>query len=267
VLVRGGPVVVLQAASTAVVIATAIPVEGNRAFAVGRFTDALVGGLIGLAVTVVLPANPLREVLRVADPLLGGLSETLSRLATALRLRDAALAGQALAQAHGLAVSVDQLDQTVHVSQEVAALAPARWSSRGVLGVLDAALPHVDSAVRDTRVLARQTTSALERGDIIPPGLDTALDECATAVEVLRRAVASGGDLAAARAAALRAAQAATAAMDHTAGMLAQTVAGQIRLVAGDVLFATGLTNEDVADALPGLPQPVRRRARRQESR
>jgi hypothetical protein len=262
VLVRGGPVVVLQAASTAVIIATAIPVEGSRAFAVGRFTDAIVGGLIGLAVTALLPANPVREVIGVASPLLGSLAETLSRVGGALRDRDQGLAWEALATSHGLQVSVEQLAQTIDVSHEVAMLAPARWNTRGVLGVLDKALPHVEGAVNDTRVLARQTAAALERGDVIPPGLDTAVDECGSAVEVLRRAIVSGGDLAAARAAATRAAQAATEALDHTAGMLAQTVAGQIRLVAADVLYATGLTAEDVADALPSLPAPVSRRAR-----
>jgi uncharacterized membrane protein YgaE (UPF0421/DUF939 family) len=262
VLVRGGPVVVLQASSTAVVIATLLPSDGDAAYALGRFVDALVGGVVGLAVTVLLPANPVREVVRVAGPMLAGLAETLSRLARALRERDETLATDALASSHGLQVSVEQLTQTVEASHEIAVLAPARWSARGVLGVLDAALPHADAAVRDTRVLARQTAAALERGDVIPPGLDAAVDECAAAVDVLRRAVDSGGDLAAARAAAIRAAQAATEAMQHTAGMLAQTVAGQIQLVAADVLYATGLTTDDVRDLLPGLPEPVSRRSR-----
>ncbi len=263
VLVRGGPVVVLQASSTAVVIATlAIPAD-ERAFSVGRFVDALVGGAVGLLVTVLLPANPLREVVRVASPLLAGLSETLARLGRALREREPALAGEALAESHGLQVSVEQLAQTIEASAEIAALAPARWSTRGTLGVLEDALPHAEAAVRDTRVLARQTVAALERGDVIPPGLDTALEECATAVDVLKRAVESGGNLAAARTAAVRAAEAATEALAHTAGMLAQTVAGQIRAVAADVLYATGLTADDVADALPGLPEPASRRARR----
>jgi hypothetical protein len=74
--------------------------------------------------------------------------------------------------------------------------------------------------------------------------------------------VDSGGDLATARAAAVRAAQAATEAMAHTAGMLAQTVAGQISAVAADVLYATGLTEQDVIHLLPDLPRPVSRRSR-----
>jgi hypothetical protein len=60
----------------------------------------------------------------------------------------------------------------------------------------------------------------------------------------------------------VRAAQAATEALDHTAGMLAQTIAGQTRAVAADVLYATGLTSDDVSDVLPGLPEPVSRRRR-----
>jgi uncharacterized membrane protein YgaE (UPF0421/DUF939 family) len=263
VLVRGGPVIVLQASSTAVVIATVLPAAGgDQAFAVGRFVDALVGGAVGLAVTVLLPANPLREVVRVAGPLLGGLAEALTRLATALRERDQEMAGTALAEAHGLQVSVEQLAQTVRASHELAVLAPARWSARGTLGLLEDALPYADAAVRDTRVLARQTLAALQRGDAIPPGLDAAIDECAVAVTLLQRAVDSGGDLGSARSAAVRAAQSASEALAHTAGMLAQTVAGQIRAVASDVLYATGLTADDVYDLLPDLPQPISRRSR-----
>lgn len=262
VLVRGGPVLVLQASSTAVIIVALVPLGGEQAFAVGRFLDALVGGVVGLAVTVLLPANPLRQVVRVAGPLLGGLADTLTKLGAALRERDPDLAGEALAESHGLQVSVEQLAQTVHASHEVAVLAPARWSLRGTLGVIEEALPYADAAVRDTRVLARHAQSALQRGDTIPPGLDVAIDECALAVQVLQRAVDSGGDLAAARTAAVQAAQTATEALAHTAGLLAQTVAGQIRAVAADVLYATGLTAEDVTDRLPDLPRPVSRRSR-----
>jgi uncharacterized membrane protein YgaE (UPF0421/DUF939 family) len=262
VAVRGGPIVVLQASSTAVVIATLVPAGGDQAFAIGRFLDALVGGAVGLAVTVLLPANPLREVVRVSSPLLGGLADTLTTLATALRERDGELAGRAFAESHGLQVSVEQLAQTVVASHELAVLAPARWSARGTLGVLENALPYADAAVRDVRVLARQAQEALHRGDAIPPGLDAAIDECAVAARALQRAVDSGGDLATARAAAVRAAQAATEAMAHTAGMLAQTVAGQISAVAADVLYATGLTEQDVMHLLPDLPRPVSRRSR-----
>lgn len=262
VIVRGGPILVLQASSTAVVIATILPPEGDEPFAVGRFIEALIGGTVGLAITVLLPANPLREVIRVASPLLGGLSGTLTKLSGALRERDADLAGAALAEAHGLQVSVEQAATTLEAGKELALLAPARWGARETLDTLVDAIPYVDAAVRDTRVLARQALAAIQGGDAIPPGLDVATDEAAIALRALQQSVDSGGDLAAARAAALRAATAGTEAVEHTSGLLAQTVAGQIRSVAADVLYATGLTQQDVGDLLPGLPVPVSRRSR-----
>lgn len=265
VLVQGGPIVVLQASSTAVIIATIVPDYGQASIAVGRFIDALIGGFFGLAVTLLLPANPLRSVIRVASPLGFGLVTTLRRLSTALRERDESLASTALAEAHGLQVSVEQLAQTVDASHEIAVLAPARWKARLTLVQIDTALPYLDSAVRDTRVLARQTLTAIQRGDAIPPGLDVAVEECAVAVEVLQRSLDSQSNVAAARAAAIRAARAATEAMEHTSGMLAQSVAGQVRLVSADLLYATGLTSDDVTDLLPDLPVPVSRRLLRQQ--
>jgi uncharacterized membrane protein YgaE (UPF0421/DUF939 family) len=265
VMLRGGPVVVLQASSTAVVIATILPPVSEAGYALGRFTDALIGGAVGLAMTLLLPAHPMRQVIRVGSPLLDGMRQTLARLSSALRERDESMAATALAEAHGLQVSVEQLATVVDASHELAVLAPARWSARETLGHIEVALPYIDAAVRDIRVLARQTQSALQRGDAIPPGLDTAVDECAVAVQALQRSIDSDGDLGAARAASIRAAQAATDAVQHTSGMLAQTVAGQVRSVAADVLYATGLTADDVSDLLPGLPEPVRRRSRRQQ--
>lgn len=265
VLVQGGPIVVLQASSTAVIIATIVPDYGEASIALGRFIDALIGGFFGLALTLLLPANPLRAVTRVASPLGAGLVQTLRRLSVALRERDESMASTALAEAHGLQVSVEQLAQTVDASHEIALLAPARWKARVMLTRIDTALPYLDAAVRDARVLARQTLAAIQRGDAIPPGLDIAVEECAVAVEVLRRSLDSQEDVAAARAAAIRAARAATEAMDHTSGMLAQTVAGQVRLVSADLLYATGLTSDDVTDLLPDLPVPVSRRLLRQQ--
>lgn len=263
VVVKGGPIVVLQASSTAVVIATVLPPEGTVAFAVGRFTDALIGGGVGLAMTLMLPANPLREVTRIGSPLLAGISEVLAKLSTSLRERDERLASAALAESHGLAVSVEQFAQTIDASHEIALLAPARWKARMTLSQVETALPYIDAAVRDCRVLARQTLTALQRGDAIPPGLDTAVDECAVAVQALQRSVDSSEDLAAARAASIRAATSATEAVQHTSGMLAQTVAAQVMSVAADLLYATGLTGDDVDDLLPDLPEPVSRRSRR----
>ncbi len=265
VLLRGGPIVVLQASSTAVVIATILPPVSETGYALGRFTDALIGGAVGLAMTLLLPAHPMRQVTRVASPLLDGMHQSLVRLARALRERDESLAATALAEAHGLQVSVEQLATVVGASHEIVVLAPGRWSSRETLAHIEVALPYVDAAVRDIRVLARQTQSALQRGDAIPPGLDVAVDECAVAIQALQRSIDSDGDLGAARAASIRAAQAATDAVQHTSGMLAQTVAGQVRSVAADLLYATGLTADDVSHLLPDLPEPVSRRSARQQ--
>jgi uncharacterized membrane protein YgaE (UPF0421/DUF939 family) len=259
VVVQGGPIVVLQASSTAVVIATILPPVSESAYALGRFGDALIGGAFGLALSILLPANPLRQVTRVGSPMVAGLSETLGKLSSALREHDEAMASTALAEAHGLQVSVEQLAQTVHASHEIALLAPARWNARVTLAHIEVALPYLDAAVRDTRVLARQALAAMQRGDAIPPGLDSAIDECAIAVRTLQRSLDSQDDVAAARAASIRAAQAASTAVEHTSGMLAQTVAGQVRSVAADILYATGLTAEDVVDLLPDLPVPVSR--------
>ena len=95
ILLGGGPLVVSQAATSAVLVA-ALP--SSHAVPT-RFVDALVGGLVGLAVLVAVPRNPLTVVRRITRPLFAELRSVLEGIAVALdrrrprRRRAAARAG------------------------------------------------------------------------------------------------------------------------------------------------------------------------------
>ena len=68
VLLGGGPLVGAQAGSSAVLVA-ALPTSGAVPY---RFIDALVGGLVGLAVLIAVPRNPLTALRSAVDPLIAG---------------------------------------------------------------------------------------------------------------------------------------------------------------------------------------------------
>src|SRR4051812_28917859 len=80
--VGGGTPLVVQSASSAVLVATLTSATG---LPWTRFFDALVGGCVGLAVmTILLPLNPLTVVRRAADPALAALAAGSHQVATGL---------------------------------------------------------------------------------------------------------------------------------------------------------------------------------------
>jgi uncharacterized membrane protein YccC len=83
VVLGGGAVIITQAGASAVLVATLTAPEGG--LDLDRFVDALVGGIVGLAViAVLLPVNPVAAVRRELDPLLGTLADLIDECADAL---------------------------------------------------------------------------------------------------------------------------------------------------------------------------------------
>src|SRR5438874_3587370 len=83
VFLGGSPVVIGQAAASAVLVATLAPPSGGIYYT--RFLDALIGGLVGIAVmALLLPVNPLTVIRRAAGPALDVIATGLRDCATAL---------------------------------------------------------------------------------------------------------------------------------------------------------------------------------------
>jgi hypothetical protein len=97
VALGGGPVLVSEAAAAALLVVTVQPPGSGLSGA--RFFDSLLGGVVALAVTSLLPANPAMAARRAAAPLLAEIAATLEDVARALERSDRALAERALARA------------------------------------------------------------------------------------------------------------------------------------------------------------------------
>ena len=95
-LLGGGPLLVSQAATSAVLVTTIqVPEDG---ISLARFLDALVGGAVALAVaTLVLPVDPAHVVRRAVEPVLDRLALALDTVAEALERRDEETAVTAIA--------------------------------------------------------------------------------------------------------------------------------------------------------------------------
>ncbi|MET7672878.1 FUSC family protein [Micromonospora luteifusca] len=269
-------VTLVQAAVSALYLVVVAPPDGS--LVPFRFVDALLGGAVALAVSLLVDArHPLAplvaEVRRTFDELAGLLGE----IADALDHRDEAAAIAALTQARGMDARVDGLRNGVLAAGEALRLNVRRRQHIGRLRSVDESIRQIDYAVRNVRVLARAgvTLSRLQtpvppselRAPAAPPELGAALRSLAEAVRQAGAALAADldGHDEAADQHATRADEAALAAV-HTAGQLfgsTQTlplamIIGQIRATAIDLLRGVN-PEDDVAvlarvDEALGLP-------------
>ncbi|MFD0201780.1 MULTISPECIES: FUSC family protein [Saccharothrix] len=251
VLLDGGAVIALQSGSSAVLVATLLPPSAGGGL--DRMVDALVGGLVGLAVTALLPANPLTVAHRQAKVVLGELTEALRGVATAVSERDAVQAAGVLARLRGSQEALDEFASALKTGGEIATIAPIRWRRRHELGRYETAATPVDYALRNSRVLARRALAALRDGERMPDVLPDVLRRYADAVDVLRAELERGDEPKKARAAIRDAAACATAQHLGGEGFSTKVVLAQVRSVAVDLLQATGLKRAEAVEALPPL--------------
>ncbi len=185
-LAGGGPILIMQASSSAILIATIVPPTPDQPWNTGRFADALIGGGIGLAVSALLmPVDPARHVRSATDPLLAALHDGYQKVGLALRAGDQAGAEDVLAYLRGTAPVLAGFHAGLDATRESVRLAPWYWGQRTLLAAYALAGVHLDNAIRNLRVLARQATMAIDRAEPVPADIPDALAILAEAVEVL----------------------------------------------------------------------------------
>jgi uncharacterized membrane protein YgaE (UPF0421/DUF939 family) len=184
VLLGGGPVLVTEAAVSAILLVVLEPTTSGLAGS--RVMEALVGGGFALVVSALaFPPDPLLLVRRSVQGVFGSLGATLEEIATALAGRDTARAESALRSARAIDDGVRALDEALALGRETARFSLARRSSRAELDRLERGARHMDFAVRNTRVLARHVVRYLRTGRDAPPELAAAMHELSVAVWAL----------------------------------------------------------------------------------
>ncbi|HZE00021.1 MAG TPA: FUSC family protein [Micromonosporaceae bacterium] len=240
VFVGGSATLIGQCASSSVLVATLAPPSNGIYYT--RFVDALVGGLVGVAVmAILLPVNPLTTVQKAVAPALDLLAAELTGCADALANRDVSRARAALDRMRSSEAELGRFRDALNLAAETASIAPTRWRSRAPLSqYLDSAV-HIDRALRNARVLARRTTGVLDDSEPFTDDLPVALRTLADAVRMLHEELAHGTDPRRARQLALAAVGQAAAAYRAGLGFSGDVVVAQVRSIATDLVRATGM--------------------------
>ena len=245
-LLGGGQILINQAAVSALLIMT-LPGQGAE---IDRFLDACVGGAVAIAFGLIFsfrdPFAKLEEARRGA---LADLAAALEAIAAALAKGNLKAAEAALADSRKLDAGVDVLYDAVTEAGEAASFSPRRRILLEELDPQAGAAPQIDYAVRDARVLARATTTAIRRGARIDPRLAEGVGTLAEATRALdavgREEAGSRADV---RELASRAVELAGAADVHNS-LWPTMIFGQTRAIAFDLMQAAG-EDADAARAL-----------------
>ena len=255
VFADGATLLVAQAGSSAVLVATLLPPGDVGGLGLDRCIDALIGGVIGVAVAAVLPTDPVRPVRREARALLDEIAGVLRDTAAALRERDGAAAADALQRARASQPLIDTLRGELRGGREVTRVAPLYRRRRRELGRYAELAERADYAMRNTRVLVRRTYQALCDDEPAAPELADALAELALALDALTAELGRDGDRERAREPVLDVVRHSVALSDTwEPGPSEQVIVAQLRSVALDLLQATGLTREAALTAMRRAP-------------
>lgn len=239
-----------QAANSSVLLAAVIPVANAGNPAVTRFLDALIGGCCGLAMVLLVPRNPVRDIDVEVQSLLRKLSEMLARCAQAMRENDWTMAEKALEDARALQPGLQALEATAANVSEIARMAPMRWKQRDHVGLYVGAVRDLDNAIRDARVLARRTAAMLRHGEAAPTDMDLAVDSLAKAVRIFADDLSQRDDFDEARQELIDAARIAVTALPGAMTLNSAAIAAQVRSLAADLLYASGATRDEIDERL-----------------
>jgi uncharacterized membrane protein YgaE (UPF0421/DUF939 family) len=246
VLVGGGTLLMTEAGVSAIIIGSAAP--ATLGLFPTRPIEALIGGVVAFGLhSLVFPPDPLLLVSRAAHAVFGGLGRTLEELAAALDTGDAGRAQRALDAARGLDDNMRAFAEALSLGRDTARSAPLRWADRAALDRQEEIGRHVDFAVRDTRVLARDTVRYLRANGSPVPDVADAVAGLGQAVWALAAAFDDPEVREQPRRLALRGAARASEAMARHADLALTEIAGQVRSTAADLMRASqaGTPDED----------------------
>ncbi|WP_319945770.1 FUSC family protein [Nocardia macrotermitis] len=248
-----GAVIPMQAASSAVLVATLYPPHSGGAEL--RVVDSLIGGLVGVAVVAIFPLHPVRRARQQAADILAVMGRALTDCADGLHEQDPEKIRTALQSARGTQAQIDALRSAVEGGREVSRISPLYWNARPRLDLIRAAADPLDNAVRNIRVLLRRALTLVRDDEILDPGIVEEVEDLGKAVEVVRQyMLADPGqqpDAAEATRVLRRVAKRATVDLVDGAGLSAHVVFAQLRSIVVDLMQVCGVKRLSAMALLP----------------
>ena len=247
--VDGGALLATQAGTQAIVI-VGLPTLGGGPM--GRWTDALVGGLVALVAAAIMPGDLRRQPRILGAEAVTEMAQMLGVISRGLAQGSVEDVEDALTRGRSSQRVLDEWLTVSQGAQEASRLsAPAR-KHRTELVVLHRQAVLVDRAMRTVRVLARRAVPVSQGEHDFAPLLPL-VDETALGIQELARAIGRGGDTARAQEILRGAAALADPGQLGQRDWQVQSLMMLMRSPIVDILEAAGATEAEAHEALPAL--------------
>ncbi len=246
-LLDAGPLLVTQAGVQSAIVATLAP---SPAAGLGRWLDAVAGGLVALVAAAVVPGSPLRRPRAEAAELLREFAGWCRDAERAVERGDARLAYDTLDRARASEQRLDDVRAAAFDGLSIARSSPWRRGHRSDLLAVAALAVHLDRAVRNGRVLLRRVTVVVRRQERLEPGVLALLPGLAQAAEAIAGELVEHRDPDASRRLLTRVA-ADSADVPTGATLSGDVVLAQVRSMVVDLLELTGMDADEARAAVP----------------
>ncbi len=248
-----GPMLTTQAGVQSIVI-VGLPAVSASGGPVGRWTDALVGGLVALAVAALTPSDPRRRPRAQGRAAVEELAGMLRLLARGMRGPSEHDVEDALIQGRASQPALDEWQDAAGSARDLARVSPAARRHRTELAWIGQSAVRVDRAVRNSRVLARRALASVQadRERDLGPVAD-AVDRVALAADALAAALGAGAEPLRAREDLLRLAGELDPFTLTPDDLQAQSLLLLVRSLVVDLLEAAGVDARTAREALPEI--------------
>ena len=216
-----------------------------------RTFDGLIGGVMALIVTALIPRDP-RGIARTdANKLFEFFIETLQDLRLALRDTNKSLSNQALKNARATQPLIDNWRMSLDSAISISRISPFLMKHKPELRKQRLLMRAMDLATRNLRVIVRRVNFLL-KDDVARPYLADLFEQLAEAVTNLREGLSDSEDLDLARAQLLEIIKQLDPKKFGIADQLREaSVLLLLRPLLVDLVCATGMSEDDARAALP----------------
>ncbi|MBO3083160.1 FUSC family protein [Cellulomonas sp. zg-ZUI188] len=247
-----GAMLTTQAGVQALVI-VGLPAMTATGGPVGRWTDAVVGGVVALAITLLTPSDPRRHPRTLARTAVEDLAGVLRILGRGLAEGSTADVEDALVRGRASQPAIDDWSETAKNAGDLARVSPTNRRYREELAALAGNAVLADRAMRNARVLARRCRSvvAAQSHDLTP--IAEQVEATAEATDDLAAALGVGRDPERARAQLLAIAAALDPFRLAAQDWQVQSLVLLARSLVVDLLEASGVAPQEAREALPEI--------------
>lgn len=256
-LLGAGLLMTTQAGVQSIIVVTLVADTGQ---AFSRWADAVVGGAVALAVTVLVPAAPVRRPRREAAGVVQEVGAVLRLTAEAMRMGDqdarTAAVDAAMGRARDSEVLLGRLRDASAEGMAVVRLSLLRRRNLPGVQLISDLLGPMGRALRNLRVLVRRCGVASRRGLAVPPAYLQLFDDLAVVTDDMARTLHER-DLPVATRDRLVAVATAAGIAAPGAHLDAEIVRAQLRSLVTDLLMLTGLTYGEAFEIVPPPGTPA----------